>query len=249
MQQRQPRLGDIVDDYCPRERRLTNHAVVAMVGPDIKQTRCTTCDTEHEYKRAKVPAARKKKDSPPALFKQVLAAAQPEALRGASAGTEEEGRSEEQPAQPEQAAPVQESEPERQEAPLAAAPPEPEPQETVSEEMGQGDDEGPVHRRLIRATLPRPEGGQVQPRPIPQFTVRQPNKFGNNNARGTRPAGQAGGPRPRAAAGRSNFGRNATRDNFSSRPSGGGGQHHGLQRGRPAHRGGGRPMRQGKKSK
>ena len=31
MQQRQPRLGDILDDYCPRERRLTNHAVVASV--------------------------------------------------------------------------------------------------------------------------------------------------------------------------------------------------------------------------
>ena len=55
MQQRQLRLGDILDDYCPRERRVTNHAVVAMVGPDVKQTRCTTCDAEHEYKHAKVP--------------------------------------------------------------------------------------------------------------------------------------------------------------------------------------------------
>ena len=48
MQQRQLRLGDIVDDYCPRERRVTNHAIVAMVEQDVKQTRCTTCDTEHE---------------------------------------------------------------------------------------------------------------------------------------------------------------------------------------------------------
>ena len=55
MQQRQPRLGDIVDDYCPRERRITNHAVVAMIGDEVKQTRCTTCDAEHEYKQAKVP--------------------------------------------------------------------------------------------------------------------------------------------------------------------------------------------------
>ena len=31
MQQRRVRLGDILDDYCPRERRVTNHAVVAMV--------------------------------------------------------------------------------------------------------------------------------------------------------------------------------------------------------------------------
>ena len=57
MQQRQPRLGDIVDDYCPRERRITNHAVVAMVGDEVKQTRCTTCDADHEYKQRESAAA------------------------------------------------------------------------------------------------------------------------------------------------------------------------------------------------
>ena len=50
MEQRRLRLGDIVDDYCPRERRVTNHAIVAMVEEDVKQTRCTTCDAEHAYK-------------------------------------------------------------------------------------------------------------------------------------------------------------------------------------------------------
>src|SRR5688572_3241650 len=73
MQQRQLRLGDILDDYCTRERRLTNHAVVAMVGADVKRTRCTTCDTEHEYKHAKVPRQRRKSDSPAALYAQVAA--------------------------------------------------------------------------------------------------------------------------------------------------------------------------------
>src|SRR5215813_12170988 len=73
MQQRQLRLGDILDDYCPRERRITNHAVVAMVGADVKQTRCTTCDAEHEYKHAKVPRQRRKSDTPAALYAQVVA--------------------------------------------------------------------------------------------------------------------------------------------------------------------------------
>src|SRR5262249_45414653 len=73
MQQRQLRLGDILDDYCPRERRITNHAVVAMIGPDVKQTRCTTCDAEHEYKHGKVPRQRRKPDTPAALYSQVLA--------------------------------------------------------------------------------------------------------------------------------------------------------------------------------
>src|SRR5919206_5337343 len=75
MQQRQLRLGDILDDYCPRERRVTNHAVVAMVGDDVKQTRCTTCDAEHEYKHAKVPRQRKKSESPAALHAQIAAGA------------------------------------------------------------------------------------------------------------------------------------------------------------------------------
>src|SRR6266487_4934076 len=73
MKQRQLRLGDILDDYCPRERRVTNHAVVAMVEATVKQTRCTTCDAEHEYKHAKVPRQRRKADTPAALFAQVAA--------------------------------------------------------------------------------------------------------------------------------------------------------------------------------
>jgi hypothetical protein len=64
MQQRQLRLGDILDDYCPRERRLTNHAVVAMIGSEVKQTRCTTCETEHEYKQARLPRLRRKAENP-----------------------------------------------------------------------------------------------------------------------------------------------------------------------------------------
>src|ERR1700751_3934396 len=73
MQQRQPRLGDILDDYCPRERRVTNHVVVAMIGPDVKQTRCGTCDAEHEYKHAKVPRQRRKSETPAGVYSPVLA--------------------------------------------------------------------------------------------------------------------------------------------------------------------------------
>src|ERR671924_573534 len=61
MQQRRVRLGDILDDYCPRERRITNHVVVAMIDDEVKQTRCTTCDADHEYKQARVPPQRRKK--------------------------------------------------------------------------------------------------------------------------------------------------------------------------------------------
>lgn len=61
MQHRRVRLGDILDDYCPRERRVTNHAVVAMLEDEIRLTRCTTCESEHAYKAARVPPKRRKK--------------------------------------------------------------------------------------------------------------------------------------------------------------------------------------------
>src|SRR6186713_3183537 len=73
MEQRPLRLGDILDDYCPRERRVTNHAVVAMIEDKVQQTRCTTCDAEHVYKGAKEPRRRSRKDSPEGLFREVLA--------------------------------------------------------------------------------------------------------------------------------------------------------------------------------
>jgi hypothetical protein len=63
MEQRPLRLGDIVDDYCPRERRITNHAIVVMTGADIHSTRCTACESEHPFKHAKLPL-RRAADSP-----------------------------------------------------------------------------------------------------------------------------------------------------------------------------------------
>src|SRR5688572_4275134 len=84
MQQRRLRLGDILDDYCPRERRITNHAVVAMIEDEVRQTRCTTCDADHEYKQAKVPASRRKKAGELVLPDLVDAAAPGPALAAAS---------------------------------------------------------------------------------------------------------------------------------------------------------------------
>src|SRR5690349_23245343 len=86
MEQRRLRLGDILDDYCPRERRVTNHAVVAMVEEDVKQTRCTTCDAEHVYKGGKAPR-RRKTETTGRLYKEVLAGlGDPEAVASASDG-------------------------------------------------------------------------------------------------------------------------------------------------------------------
>jgi hypothetical protein len=54
------------------------------------------------------------------------------------------------------------------------------------------EEDGPVHRPLIRASLPRTEGQQPPTRPIPEFTIRQPG--GRPNRFRPRGAGQPRGP-------------------------------------------------------
>ena len=218
MQQRQLRLGDILDDYCPRERRITNHAVVAMIGPDVKQTRCTTCDADHEYKHGKVPRQRRKADTPAALYSQVLAggpkrvahdpAADDDKNESASPGA---SRQSDDDAAPQDEAPVAAHA-------KAAPPPEAPPEIDTDVEEAGGDDaeEGPVHRPLIRATLPRPEGQPPPTRPAPDFTIRhpggRPNRFrhrpgrGGQQFQGNRSNGNMGGG-PRGTSSRPGGGR------------------------------------------
>jgi hypothetical protein len=266
MEQRPLRLGDILDDYCPRERRLTNHAIVAMIEEDIRQTRCTTCDAEHAYKGGKVPK-RRKKETPAALYKEVLAG-MPEteaapilasAAHAASdtvaidpddsetgdsdgdAGTAAELAPEAAIEQPAVAA-VPQPQIQRVAAPAQPAPVSP------SEDGSDGSigavevEEGPVHRPLIRAQLPRIEG-QKEERRLPEFTIRQatrgPGHFrgadsrmkqqrpgGPGNGNGNRPHGAArfAGPRP-SGPGRGPGGR--------SGPAAGG-----FRAGQPRHGGG-----------
>jgi hypothetical protein len=200
MQQRQLRLGDILDDYCTRERRLTNHAVVAMVGAEVKQTRCTTCDTEHEYKHAKVPRQRRKADSPAALYSQVAANAPKRVSAPGSAsmkvGGEQPDEHDDQeatgtPPQPE-GDPVVDERQDAQESAVLLDSQRDQGSDNGDEDDNRRnrDDEGPVHRPLIRASLPR-EGQPPPARPIPEFTIRHP--AGGRPAR-FRPRHQRGGP-------------------------------------------------------
>ncbi|HZP48534.1 MAG TPA: hypothetical protein VFB07_08370 [Vicinamibacterales bacterium] len=184
MQQRQLRLGDTLDDYCPRERRLTNHVIVAMVGDDVKQVRCATCDSDHEFKHAKIPRQRRKSESPAALYAQVAAGA-PKRIAHESPGDEHDDAAD----SPLGEDPVEPMEP----PPVAAAPDAADHDPSSSdapydEDENRPDEEGPAHRRLIRAALPRPEGQQPPARPIPEFTIRQPggrpNRFRPRHARG-----------------------------------------------------------------
>lgn len=76
---RPPRLGDLIDDHCPRCKRLMNHAIASFVGDKVAKVICQTCYTEHPYLEGK----EKKKAPKATAFDQVLAKVSP------SAGPEE----------------------------------------------------------------------------------------------------------------------------------------------------------------
>jgi hypothetical protein len=205
MDQRRLRLGDILDDYCPRERRVTNHAVVAMIEEDVKQTRCTTCDAEHVYKGGKAPR-RKKSESTGVLYKQVLKgitddpAASSSPLPSEAHDEHDEHDEEAEPA--EEIASIAKDETPAT-APVTALPAQHVEQDdqpgSADAEEPQPADEGPVHRPLIRAQLPRPEGVKVE-RQTPDFTIRNNGGRGNGNFRG------AGGGDMRGRGGRGGHG-------------------------------------------
>ncbi len=233
MEQRRLRLGDILDDYCPRERRVTNHAVVAMVEEDVKQTRCTTCDTEHVYKGGKAPR-RKKAEGPGKLYKQVLAGItdDPVAAAAADADVIDEPDTETEPIV---VAEVIEDAPAAAAADIAPVIED----DTVDDEPQPLIDDGPVHRPLIRAQLPRVEGLKVE-RQAPDFTIRQTGgRGGNGNFRGGGGGGQGQGH-----GNGQRFGRGPHRGNGGGGGRGGGGQQgfggRGQGQGGGRRRGGGR---------
>jgi len=53
------RLGDIIDDYCVKCRRLTNHAIVSLVGNEAAKVRCRTCYHDHDYRHEQAPPSKK----------------------------------------------------------------------------------------------------------------------------------------------------------------------------------------------
>ncbi len=160
MEQRPLRLGDLVDDYCPRERRVTNHAIVAIVNDSIRQTRCTTCDTEHVFRSGKPPRRRAKHAG--------------DAQTVDNTGGQLVTPSRDEEGSPVEIAPVEIVETEVVEAdPVqvsAQAIDNPAEREANDE---RPDEIWPANRQLIRATLPRVEGGEPPPRPIPEFTMHQ----------------------------------------------------------------------------
>lgn len=53
------RLGDTIDDFCAKCKRLTNHNIVSLVADAPAKVRCCSCYRDHDYEHAIVPPTKK----------------------------------------------------------------------------------------------------------------------------------------------------------------------------------------------
>jgi hypothetical protein len=53
------RLGDELDDYCIKCKRLSNHVIVSLVDGGAAKVRCRSCYADHNYLHEVVPPTKK----------------------------------------------------------------------------------------------------------------------------------------------------------------------------------------------
>ena len=105
---REPRLGDDIDDFCVRCKRIMNHSVVSVVNGEAAKVRCRTCHSDHDYRHEQPPPP--KVDSrKQALFNDVLKKVNPEEAAAVQAAEAPEAEAPEAEA-PEVEAPEAEAE-------------------------------------------------------------------------------------------------------------------------------------------
>jgi hypothetical protein len=85
------RLGDVIDDYCIKCRRVTNHSIVSIIDGDPAKMRCRTCYNDHDYRHEQVPPS-KKDPKKQELFKEVLSAIDPAAEQVETSPKQPKGR-------------------------------------------------------------------------------------------------------------------------------------------------------------
>ncbi len=69
------RLGDVIDDYCVKCRRLTNHSIVSLVEGTAAKVRCRTCYSDHDYRKEQAPPSKKELARQKELYNAVLSGA------------------------------------------------------------------------------------------------------------------------------------------------------------------------------
>ncbi len=82
---REVRLGDDIDDYCVRCKRIMNHAVVSVMNAEAAKVRCRTCHSDHDFRHEQPPPP-KVDTRKQALFQEVLKKVNPEEAAEVAAG-------------------------------------------------------------------------------------------------------------------------------------------------------------------
>ena len=75
---REVRLGDDIDDFCVRCKRVMNHAVVSVMNGEPAKVRCRTCHSDHDFRHEQAPPP-KVDPRKAALFNEVLKKVSPDA--------------------------------------------------------------------------------------------------------------------------------------------------------------------------
>jgi hypothetical protein len=75
---REVRLGDVIDDYCVKCKRIMNHSVVSILNGEAAKVRCRTCHSDHDYRHEQAPPP-KVDLRKQALFNEVLEKVDPSA--------------------------------------------------------------------------------------------------------------------------------------------------------------------------
>jgi cytochrome c553 len=85
------RLGDDIDDFCVKCKRVMNHLVVSLMNDEPAKVRCRTCHGDHDFRHEQAPPpkidARKaaliqqalEKAAAPEVAESAMMAAAPEA--------------------------------------------------------------------------------------------------------------------------------------------------------------------------
>lgn len=94
---REVRLGDDIDDFCVRCKRIMNHAVVSVMNAEPAKVRCRTCHSDHDYRHEQAPPP-KVDLRKQALFNEVLKKVDPDEAPAEEVAEAVEAGAEEAPA-------------------------------------------------------------------------------------------------------------------------------------------------------
>ncbi len=76
------RLGDAIDDFCIKCKRISNHLVVSLMDSAAAKVRCRSCYNEHDFRYEQAPPSKKE------LKKQAELAAEALSLEKSAGGSQ-----------------------------------------------------------------------------------------------------------------------------------------------------------------